>query len=180
MLTNFIFNLPFAAERVVRASRLLKFPRLFHGNILGQNSPAVGLLSLLLPLSSGPTPPYGRPACQERGPSKIKRWLFSIQAIVTRPQTVTPPPPYHPATPHPSTPHPSTTRAYNLDASETRDPCLLPRCISYTGQGFGSRTRDSASHVTICQPPHIPTPTTAPPSATAILPSPTSSSPQHV
>lgn len=116
---------------------------------MGQNSPAVGLLSLLLPLSSGPTLPYGWPACQEQGPSKIKRWLFSIQAIVTRPQTSTPPP-HHPS---PLTPHPSTIHAYNLDASETRDPCLLPHCISYTRQGFGSRTRDSASR------DHMPTPT---------------------
>lgn len=72
-----------------------------------------------------------------------------------------------PLTHAPLTLHPSTTRSYNLEASETRDPCLLPRCISYTRRGFGSRTRDSASHVTICQPPPPPPPH---PPTTAIPP----------
>lgn len=92
----------------------------------------------------------GQPA-RITGPSKIKRWLFSIQAIVTHPQTITPT-----TTTHSPLNLAPTTRALVLDALETCDPCLLPRCVSYIRQGFGSLTRDSASHVTICQPPPPP------------------------
>lgn len=87
----------------------------------------------------------GQPA-RNRARPKSKGGSFQF-----RPSSHVPkPPPHHPS---PLTPHPSTIHAYNLDASETRDPCLLPHCISYTRQGFGSRTRDSASR------DHMPTPT---------------------
>lgn len=165
MLTNFIFNLPFCrrACRSGIASSEISSPLSWKhiGAEFASCRPPLPSAAIIL----RPHPALWLASLPGTGPIQNQKVaLFNSGHRHTSPNL-------HPAAPPPLAPHPSTIHAYNLDASETRDPCLLPHCISYTRQGFGSRTRDSASHVTICQPLHPPTPTSPPcPTTTTILP----------
>ena len=168
MLTNFIFNLPFCrrACRSGIASSEISSPLSWKhiGAEFASCRPPLPSAAIIL----RPHPALWPASLPGTGPVQNQKVaLFNSGHRHTSPN---PDPPH--STPPPLTPqppsHPSTTRAYNLNASETRNPCLLPQCISYTRQGFGSRTRDSASHVTICQPFHPPT--SPPPPSTTILP----------
>lgn len=158
MLANFIFNLPFCrrACRSGIASSEISSPLSWKhiGAEFASCRPPLPSAAIIL----RPHPALWPASLPGTGPVQNQKVaLFNSGHRHTSPN---PDPPLNPTTLHPSAlPQPSTTRAYNLDASETRDPCLLPQCISYTRQGFGSWSRDSASHVTICQafhPPHLP------------------------
>lgn len=168
MLTNFIFNLPFCrrACRSGIASSEISSPLSWKhiGAEFASCRPPLPSAAIIL----RPHPALWLAILPGTGPVQNQKVaLFNSGHRHTSPNCnpTSNPQPLAPG------PHPSTIPAYVLDATESRDPCLLPQCISYTRQGFGSRTRDSASHVTICQSLHPPTPNTPPPPVTtSILP----------